>query len=101
MIIVCPNCNSTFNLAGNSVSQNISNFKCSVCSHVWENKKKITISTASPKNTAKSYKFLLFLNGFLIILTVLALIFFKDKLMYTDDFWKEIYNFFQYLVPIK
>ena len=101
MIIECPKCKSTFKLADSSLNQSITNFKCSVCNHVWENKKKALSLNSSSYKTIKPYKFLLFLNGFLIILTTVALFFFKDQLSYTDEYWKELYNFFQYLKPIK
>ena len=101
MIIECPKCKSTFKLADSLSSQSITNFKCSVCNHVWENKKKVPSFKLSPNKTIESYKFLLCLNGFLIILATLALFFFKDQLSYTDEYWKELYNFFQYLIPIK
>ena len=36
MIIECPKCKSTFKVAQNIETKNFSNFKCSICEHVWK-----------------------------------------------------------------
>ena len=43
----------------------------------------------------------LILNLVILILVIIALIYFKEKLIYTNRFWTEFYNFFSNLIPIK
>ena len=102
MIIECPKCKSTFKVDANKVEKSFSKYKCSVCNHIWES----TIKKNDPKLTTKkksdqSFKYLLILNTVIIILALIALALFKDKLVYIDEFWRKFYDFFLNLIPIK
>ena len=50
MIIECPKCKSTFNISNEMEISNFSNFKCSVCMHVWKIKKKAMIKLSLNTN---------------------------------------------------
>ena len=102
MIIECPNCKSTFNISNEMEINNFSNFKCSVCLHTWKinkNNEKSKLDTI--KNPANGYFYVFLLNIVILILVIIALIYFKETLLYTNRFWKEFYNFFSSLIPIK
>ena len=102
MIIECPKCKSTFNISNEMEINNFSNFKCSVCMHTWEiNKNKDKAKLDTNKKLANGYFYLVILNLAILILVIIALIYFKEKLLYTNRVWTEFYNFFSNLIPIK
>ena len=102
MIIECPKCKSTFNVADSIEKKNFSNFKCSICQHIWKVKAQNKKPSAYKKNRTKNnYSYVLILNLVILLLAVLALILFKEKLVYSNSFWIEFYDFFLNLVPIK
>ena len=102
MIIECPNCKSTFNVADSIEKKSFSNFKCSICQHIWKIKAQNKKPTSDKKNRKENnYSYVLILNLVILLLTILALILFKEKLVYSNSFWIEFYEFFLNLIPIK
>jgi hypothetical protein len=102
MIIACPKCKSTFSISNLMAVKDFSNFKCSVCMHTW----KIDINSANDKlNTKKKlengYSYIVILNSLILLIAVIALVYFMDDLLYSNRFWTEFYNFFLNLIPIK
>ena len=102
MIIECPKCKSTFKVIDSIQIKSFSNFKCSVCNHVW----KINIKNEIPKikkreNEKNNYSYILILNAIFFMVVIVSLFIFKDKLFYANGYWKEFYYFFINLVPIK
>ena len=89
MIVECPRCKSTFQVVDNIEMKSISNFKCSVCEHVW----KINIKPQNPKpivnvntNTLNTYSYILILNLVILIFGIVALILHKDEIIYSNSF---------------
>ena len=102
MIVECPNCKSTFKVDAFKVKESYSKYKCSVCLHFWETSTDKSLNKVDKKkNPENSYKYVLLLNMLVILLVIIGLVFFKEKLVYLDSFWTEFYNFFLNLVPIK
>ena len=102
MIVECPKCKSTFKVDRNIAAASFFKFKCSICYHIWDNNtEKRESELITKKKSDKSFKYLLILNIIIIIITIAALVFYKDKLVYIDEFWRELYNFFLNLIPIK
>ena len=102
MIIECPKCKSTFKVAKNVETKNFSNFKCSVCEHIWKFQLKQQEANLSLKNKAGSnFSYVIILNLVIFLMGIIALMLFKDKLIYSNIFWKEFYEFFLNLIPIK
>ena len=102
MIIECPNCNSTFSIANKVEMNKFSNFKCSVCKHVWKIEIYNEKSTPNKYNKIEnSYSYILILNAVIIFFVIIAIILFKDKLIYVNDFWNNFYGYFFNLIPIK
>ncbi len=102
MIVECPKCKSTFRIAENKAMESFTKFKCSICDHIWENTlEKKEPKTAIKKNSNRSFRYILILNITIIIFVIVAIILFKNKLVYIDSFWRELYDFFSNLVPIK
>ena len=102
MIIECPKCKSTFNFADSIEQKSFSNFKCSICQHIWKVKPQKKKPSSDRKNRKENnYSYVLILNLVILLLTILALILFKEKLVYSNSFWIEFYEFFLNLIPIK
>ena len=102
MIIECPKCKSTFSISNMMAIKDFSNFKCSVCSHTWKiNKNNDKPKITKRKNLENGYSYVFILNFVILIIAVIALIYFKDKLIYSNRVWTEFYNFFLNLIPIK
>ena len=93
MIVECPKCKSTFKVDADKAAKSFSKYKCSLCNHIWE--------STTKKKSDQSFKYLLILNTVIIIIAFVALVLFKDKLVYIDEFWREFYDFFLNLIPIK
>jgi predicted Zn finger-like uncharacterized protein len=102
MIIECPKCKSTFSISNEMEINNFSNFKCSVCMHTWKiNKNNDKAKLDEEKKSINGYFYVVILNLVILVLVVIALIYFKDKLLYTNGYWTTFYNFFLNLIPIK
>ena len=102
MIIECPKCKSTFKIAENKAIESFTKFKCSICDHIWETStEKKEPKAAIKKNSNPSFKYILILNIIIMTFVVAAIIFYKSKLVYVDGYWRELYDFFYNLVPIK
>ena len=99
MIVECPNCKSTFKVANNIDKKSFSNFKCSVCGHLW--KIKAQNEGSSVQKSINNYSYVLILNLILIVITLIAFVVFKDRLVYSNIFWNEFYEFFLKLIPVK
>ena len=77
MIIECPKCKSTFNVADSIEKKNFSNFKCSICQYIWKVKAQYKKPSSDKKNRKKNnYSYVLILNLVILLLAVLALILF-------------------------
>ena len=102
MIIECPKCKSTFNVADSIEKKSFSNFKCSICQHIWKVKAQYKNPTSDKQNRRENnYSYVLLLNLVILVLAFLALILFKEKFVYSNSFWIEFYEFFSNLIPIK
>tara|TARA_B100000029_G_C17498805_1_gene931909 strand:- start:164 stop:472 length:309 start_codon:yes stop_codon:yes gene_type:complete len=102
MIIECPKCKSTFKVDLDKAKKGFSKYKCSVCSHIWESTEKNNDPKLITKNNSyQSFKYLLILNIIIIAIAIVALVLYKDKLVYVDGFWRALYDFFLNLIPIK
>ena len=102
MIVECPKCKSTFKVDKDKATKSFSKYKCSICNHIWESiTKKNDPKLSTKKKSDQSFKYLLILNIVIIIIAFVALVIYKDKLVYIDEFWRELYDFFLNLMPIK
>ena len=101
MNIKCKKCNTTFEFSNKNSEASIK-FKCSVCGHIWnwENKKK-TILKESSKAIFPGYSLLVILNMIMLTLVIIGFIVFREKLEFIDNYWQNIYLFFDSLVPIQ
>ncbi len=102
MIIECPKCKSTFSVANKIATSNFSNFKCSICDHIWKinesaEKQKLEVK----QKTSNNYYYVVMLNLAILVIVVIALFVFKDKLIYSNNFWNSFYDFFLNLIPVK
>ncbi|MBF96712.1 MAG: hypothetical protein CFH34_00236 [Alphaproteobacteria bacterium MarineAlpha9_Bin4] len=102
MLVECPKCKSTFRVPEEKGKLSFSKFKCSICNHIWEKNIKIkNPKLPAKKKSEKAFKHILILNFILIIITIIVIVLYKDKLVYIDVYWTELYNFFLNLIPIK
>ena len=104
MIIECPKCKSTFRVANDIATKSYSNFKCSVCEHIWKINVNIKKSKLNENNETKSnYYYVIMLNLAILLIVAVSLFLFKDNLIYSNSFWTEFYEFFLNLnlIPIK
>ena len=97
MNIQCPNCETIFDL---QKKQKLNNkYKCSVCNHIWverENKPH-QINIAEKANL----KTIFIINTAIFLLVILNFIIFRDYLESIDSYWKNLYIFFDMLIPIQ
>ena len=97
MNIQCPNCETIFDY---QKKQKINNkYKCSVCNHIWVEKKdnlNQINSIEKPK-----IKTIFIINAAIFILVILGFIIFRDYLENIDSNWKSLYIFFDMLIPIQ
>ena len=102
MNIKCKNCGTTFEFLHKKPEANKIKLKCSVCGHIWnwENKKPTTVKKPT-KTIFPSYGLLLILNIILITLVIIGFFFFRDKLEFIDNYWQNIYLFFDSFVPVQ
>ena len=97
MNIQCPNCETIFDLRK---KQKINNkYKCSVCNHIWEEKK----DNPSQINSAEkaNLKTIFIINTVIFLLVILSFIILRDYLENIDSNWKSLYLFFDMLIPIQ
>ena len=101
MNIKCIKCDTTFEFSADKLKETSLKFKCSVCGHIWklENKNLATLKKSN-KTIFPSYNLLLILNIILIILVLIGFLFFREKLEFIDDYWQNIYLFFDSLIPV-
>lgn len=102
MNIKCKNCGTTFEFSNKKAEATNIKFKCSVCGHIWnwENKKPIILKELS-KTIFPSYNLLFILNIMMFSLVIISFFLFRDKLEFIDNYWQNIYLFFDSLVPIQ
>ena len=102
MIIECPKCKSTFSITSIAEMNKFSNLKCSICEHIWKidlNNDKTLLT--KEKISENNYSYILILNFVIMMFVIVALVLFKDTLIYSNDFWRNFYEFFFNLIPIK
>ncbi len=97
MNIQCPNCETIFDL---QKKQKLNNkYKCSVCNHIWiERKNKPNqINSAEKAN----HKTIFIINTVIFFLVILSFIIFRNHLENIDSNWKNLYLFFDMLIPVQ
>ena len=96
MNIQCPNCETIFELQKKQIINN--KYKCSICNHIWVEKKDnpIQINSAEKANL----KVIFIINTAIFLLVILSFIIFRDYLENIDSNWKSLYLFFDMLIPI-
>ena len=97
MNIKCPNCETIFDLQKKYKIN--SKYKCSVCNHIWEEKKDKPNQINIAENT--NLKSIIIINAVVLFLAVLFFIIFRDHLENIDSNWKNLYIFFDMLIPIQ
>ena len=102
MIVECPKCKSTFRVAADIEKKSFSNFKCSICEHIW----KVTVQGQRQRlnqsqKKENNYSYVLILNLVIFVMVIVALVFLKEELIYSNSFWIQFYEFFYNLIPIK
>ena len=97
MNIKCPNCETIFDLQKNN-KINIK-YKCSVCNHIWVERKDKPNQINSAEKT--NLKKIFIINIVVFLLVILVFIIFRDHLENIDSNWKSLYLFFDMLIPIQ
>ena len=97
MNIQCPNCETIFELQKKQIINN--KYKCSICNHIWVEKKDnpIQINSAEKANL----KVIFIINTAIFLLVILSFIIFRDYLENVDSNWRRLYVFFDMLIPIQ
>ena len=97
MNIQCPNCETIFDLQEKKKINN--KYKCSVCNHIWVEKK----DNPSQINSAEkaNLKTIFIINLAIFLIVILGFIIFRDYLENIDSNWKSLYLFFDMLIPIQ
>ena len=97
MNIQCPNCETIFDLQKKPKINN--KYKCSVCNHIWVEIKK----NPNQVNTFEkaNLKTIFIINIIIFLLVILGFIIFRDHLENIDSNWKNLYLFFDMLIPIQ
>ncbi len=97
MNIQCPNCETIFDLQKKQKTNN--KYKCSVCNHIWvEGKKKPHQINITEEANLKT---IFLINIAIFLLVILNFIIFRDYLENIDSYWKNLYLFFDMLIPIQ
>ncbi len=97
MNIQCPNCETIFDLQDKQTINNT--YKCSVCNHIWSERRKIPNKINNAEET--NLKIIFIINIAILLLVILVFIFFRGYLENIDNNWKSLYLFFDMLIPIK
>ena len=97
MNIQCPNCETIFDLQSKPTINNT--YKCSVCNHIWSERKDKPhkINSAEKPN----FKTIFIINIVIFLLVILAFIIFREHLENIDSNWKSLYILFDMLIPIQ
>ncbi len=102
MNLKCKKCDTTFEFSNKKLKGDSLKFKCSVCGHTWKWKKiKPEIIKKASNAIFPSYNLLIILNIIIIILVIISFFLFREKLEFIDNYWQNIYLFFDSLVPIQ
>ena len=96
MHIQCPNCETIFDLQKKKKINN--KYKCSVCNHIWVEKKDNPSQINSEEKA--NLKTIFIINIVIFLLVVLGFIILRDYLENIDSNWKSLYLFFDMLIPI-
>ena len=96
MNIQCPNCETIFALPKKKKIND--KYKCSVCNHIWMEKKDKPAKLNSSEMT--NFKTIFILNVTIFLLVILVFIIFRSYLENIDSYWKSLYLFFDTLIPI-
>ncbi len=97
MNIQCPNCETIFDLQKKQKPNN--KYKCSVCNHIWvEKKNKPHQINVTEKANLKT---IFIINTAIFLLVILNFVIFRDYLENIDSYWKNLYFFFDMLIPIQ
>ena len=100
MNIECPKCKTVFSYSNTELANK--KFKCSVCNHIWtfHSNKKHKINKDTPPITT-GYNILIALNLLIFLLSILVFFSFRENLETIDIYWKNIYLFFDALIPVQ
>ncbi len=99
MNIQCPNCETVFDLPDTKKSNK--KYKCSVCQHTWLEKSNDNINKkVIQKNKKSNLNKIIILNTIILLLVLFAFIFFREHLEDIDPYWKNLYLFFDTLIPV-
>ena len=97
MNIQCPNCETIFDLQKKYEIN--SKYKCSVCNHIWSEKKDRPNQINSEEKA--NHKTIFIINTVFFLLVILVFIIFRDHLENIDSNWKGLYRFFDMLIPVQ
>ena len=97
MNIQCPNCETIFDLPKKQKTNN--KYKCSVCNHIWTEKKDNSDKIWNAENA--NFKSIFILNIAIFLIVILVFIVFRGYLENIDSNWKSLYLFFDMLIPIQ
>jgi len=101
MNIKCLKCETLFELPELQNSNQDIRLKCSVCLHEWDyNLSKTNLEKTVKVNSSIGFKKLMILNITIIFLTIFALVIFREKFEFINDYWQNIYLFFDNLIPV-
>ena len=99
MNIQCPNCETIFAIPQKYKSNK--KFKCSVCNHIWiVNTNNYEASKKTNVEEISNFNRILILNITIFLLVILAFVIFRSQLENVDSNWKNLYLFFDMLIPI-
>ena len=99
MHIQCPNCETIFDLP--NIEKSNKKYKCSVCNHMWLEKSNYDEKKKDIQKNEKTYfNKVILLNIIILLLVLFALIFLREDLENIDSYWKNLYLFFDELVPV-
>ena len=100
MNIQCPNCETVFEVPKKEDSNK--KYKCSVCNHIWiEDNYRYKNEEKSDDTEKSNLKKIVLLNTLIFSLAILVIIIFRSYLENIDDKWKNLYLFFDMLIPIQ
>ena len=99
MYIQCPSCETVFDLP--EIEKSNKKYKCSVCQHTWLEKSNYYVKKkVAQKNRKSNFNKIIILNTVILLLVLFAFIFFREHLESIDSYWKNLYLFFDALIPI-
>ena len=99
MYIQCPNCETIFDMPNTGKSNR--KYKCSVCNHTWLEKLNDSEKKKDIKKNEKTYiNKVIILNIVILLLVSFAFVFLREDLENIDSYWKNLYLFFDKLIPV-